>query len=124
LRGASAIQSALDEVRSRQIRAFVVWEPMLPTDWGLPRSFALSRVHDPRASQFWDKKHLLSKALGGPERLTRSDGVNKIGFEMGAVIWDFVAVYPPGSDHPSFTGAPVVQVIDDVRAELARVAKN
>lgn len=118
------MQSALDQVRTPQLHAFVVWEPVLPTDWGLPRTFALSRVHDVRASQFWDKKHLLSKTLGGPEHLARSNGVNKINFEMSGVIWDFVAVYPPGSDRPSLSGAPVVRVIDDVRAELARAAKN
>jgi hypothetical protein len=57
--------------------------------------------------------------LGGPEHFARADATNKIGFEMGDVIWDFVAVYPAGSDHPSFSGAPVVAVVDDVRRELA-----
>lgn len=114
----------LEQVPERQVHAYIVWEPVLPTDWGMPRTYVLARVHDARASQFWDKTHLLSKTLGGPEHLPRSDGVNKIGFEMTRVIWDFVAVYPPGSDRPSLTGAPIVQAIDDVRTELARAAKN
>lgn len=48
--------------------------------------------------------------------------MNRIQFNMGEVIWDFAAIYPPGTDRPSFTGAPVVSVIDDVRRELERVA--
>ena len=69
--------------------------------------------------QFWDKKWLLSKTLGGPQHLPRSDGLNKIGFDMDEVIWDFVAIYAPGSDRPSFTGAPVFRVADDMRRQLA-----
>ena len=41
---------------------------------------------------------------------------------MHDVIWDFVAIYPPGTDRPSFTGAPVVSFSDDVHRELERVA--
>lgn len=41
---------------------------------------------------------------------------------MHGVIWDFVAIYPPGTDRPSFTGAPVASLTDDVRRELKRVA--
>jgi len=41
---------------------------------------------------------------------------------MHGVIWDFVAIYPPGDDRPSFTGAPVESLTDDVRRELERVA--
>ena len=122
MRGASAIESALEQARDPRLHAFVVWEPVLPTDWGPPSTPALSRVHDPRAVQFWDKEHLLSKSLGGPEHLPRGDTVNSIGFEMSRVIWDFVAVYPPGSDRPSLTGAPVVGVIDELGQELNRVS--
>src|SRR5205085_2931849 len=82
----------------------------------------LSRVPDARASQFWDKQHLLSKKLGGPAHMVKGDLVNHIAFDMGDVIWDFVAVYPPQSDRPSLTGAPVFQVIDEVRAQLSRVS--
>jgi hypothetical protein len=89
------------------------------TDWAAPSAGTLARVHDARAAQFWDKERSLSKTLGGPEHPPRSDGVNKIGFDMGDVIWDFVAIYPPGSDRPSFTGAPVFQVVEDIRRELA-----
>jgi len=107
----------------RPIRAFVVWEPVLPTDWGSPTTGVMSRVHDPRVTQYWDRSHLLSESLGGPERFDHG-GVSKIEFDMRSVIWDFVSIYPAGADHPSFTGAPIVSVVEDVRQELARVAKN
>jgi hypothetical protein len=97
---------------------------MLPTDWGPPSTAGLSRVHDARAAQFWDKQHLLSKTLGGPTHMVRGDIVNDIAFDMGDVIWDFVAVYPPQSDRPSLTGAPVFKVIDEVRAQLSRALVN
>ena len=103
------------------MRTFVVWEPVLPTDWGSPTRGVLARVHDTRAIQFWDRRHLLSKTLGGPEHFARGNLVNKINFGMRRVIWDFVAIYPPGSDRPSFTGAPVVSVNSDVHEELARL---
>ena len=61
------------------------------------------------------------RALGGPEHFARSDSLNKIEFEMGKVIWDFIAVFPPGSDRPSITAAPVVQGIDEIRAALAKL---
>ena len=122
MRGASAIQSVLEQVHDSGLRAFIVWEPVLLTDWATPSTWTLSRVRDPRAVQFWDRGRLLSKALGGPEHFSRSDPMNRIQFNMHGVIWDFVAIYPPGTDRPSFTGAPVVSVVDNVQRELARVA--
>ena len=35
--------------------------------------------------------------------MVKGDVVNDIAFDMGNVIWDFVAVYPPQSDRPSLT---------------------
>jgi hypothetical protein len=80
----------------------------------------LARVHDRRAVQLWDRRRLLSKALGGPAHLPRGDHLNEIGFQMRNVIWDFVAIYPPGSEQPSLTGAPVVSVNSNVHEELAK----
>lgn len=122
MRGASAIQSVLEQVHDSGLRAFIVWEPVLLTDWAAPSTSTLSRIHDRRAIQFWDRSRLLSKALGGPAHFPRSDPANRIQFNMHDVIWDFAAIYPPGTDRPSFTGAPVAQVTDDVRRELERVA--
>ena len=99
---------------------FVIWEPVLPTDWAAPSTGVLSRVHDARALQFWDQPRLLSERLGGPSHRPRGASVNDIGFAMRDVIWDFVAIYPAGSDRPSLTGAPVLNVMDEVRGELAK----
>jgi hypothetical protein len=98
----------------------VIWEPVLPSDWAAPSTGVLSRVHDARAVQFWDQPRLLSKRLGGPSHRPRGDNVDDVGFAMSTAIWDFVAIYPAGSDRPSLTGAPVVNVMDAVREELAK----
>jgi len=43
---------------------------------------------------------------------------------MRRYIWDFVAIYPPGSAIPSFTGAPIVSVVSEVHEETARLARD
>jgi hypothetical protein len=42
------------------MKILVVWEPMLPTDWGAPTTPVLARISDARATQFWDKDHLVA----------------------------------------------------------------
>ena len=121
MRGASAIQSMLDEMHDPELRVFIVWEPVLMTDWAAPSTTTLARVRDPRALQFWDRSHRLSRFLGGPRNFPPSNPANRILFDMRDVIWDLVAVYPPGADKPSFTGAPVARVAADVRREVERV---
>ena len=60
----------------------MIWEPVLPTDFGAPSTGTMRRVSDLRASQYWDKEHVVSRLLG--ERDRRS------------VVWDYVAVYQLG----------------------------
>ena len=48
---------------------FVVWEPMLPTNWFRPSRLVQRRISDPRAVQFWDKNHLVAKELNASFRL-------------------------------------------------------
>ena len=92
----------------------MVWEPVLPTDWGPPSTPALARVPDNRAIQFWDPKRQLSRAMGGGAG--RSD-----------VIWDVVAIYPRGAEwtagapKPIFVDGPVVNVIAAFRQKLSSV---
>jgi hypothetical protein len=97
---------------------------MLLTDWGPPSTGTLARVHDERASQYWDRGHVLSAALGGPEHPPKGSRADKIEFGMSRAIWDFVAIYPQGSETPSFTGAPIVSVASDVHEEIARLARD
>jgi hypothetical protein len=96
----------------KPVRVFVVWEPVLPTDWGAPSTAALRRIADPRATQFWDKGRLISRSMG--EHNPRS------------VVWDFIAVYGDGAvwnDHlpqATYKGGPVVRVTQPARAALAQ----
>jgi hypothetical protein len=64
LQGASAIEEVLKEFPGKPVHAFVVWEPVLPTDWGAPSTAALNRISDGRVAQYWDKHRLVSKSMG------------------------------------------------------------
>ena len=103
MQGASALQKLLKEQGEPKIRVFVVWEPVLPTDFGAPSTFTLKRVSDLRASQYWDKEHLVSHLLG--ER------------DPSSVVWDYVAVYEPGKlwdqapPEPLYSHVPVIKGI-------------
>ena len=97
---------------------------MIVTDWSPPSTATLARIRDARAAQFWDREHALSKSLGGPEHAPKGSRADKIEFDMRRYIWDFVAIYPPGSETPSFTGAPIVSVVSDVHEEMARLARD
>ena len=100
-----------------------MWEPILITDSAGPGRVALARIPDPRVSQFWDRSHQLSAAMGGPANFGPKSGA-KILFDMDEYVWDFVAVYSPGyrwkdsGRSPAFGGAPVVEVIGDLRSHL------
>lgn len=102
----------LQDFAGKPVRAFVVWEPVLPTDWSSPSTSALKRVSDPRASQYWDRHRLISHSMGERDRKS--------------VVWDHIAVYPPGvtwKDHPPqalYEGGPVVYVTEPARAALSR----
>ena len=78
------------------LRVFVVWEPVLPTDWARPSASITSNVADSRASHFWDAQHRLSTLYGGRGNLKNIAMSSDIGFKMTGVIWDAAVVYPPG----------------------------
>jgi hypothetical protein len=110
LQGASAFQKLLDEQREGKIRVFVIWEPVLPTDLAAPSTMTLKRIADPRASQYWDKEHLVSKSIG----------------EEDGVVWDYVAVYPQGKlwekgPEPAYSKAPVIHAIDGTREAIQKL---
>jgi hypothetical protein len=102
----------LQEFTGRPLRAFVVWEPVLLTDWTSPSTAALNRIPDSRTAQFWDRQRLISHSMG--EHGRRS------------VVWDHIAVYPRGSiwmERPPdalYEGGPVVRVVGPTRAALDR----
>jgi hypothetical protein len=114
LQGASAFQKLLDEQRDGKIRVFVIWEPVLPTDLAAPSTMTLKRIADKRASQYWDKEHLVSKSIG----------------EEDGVVWDYVAVYPretlwdKGPPEPFYSHAPVKNAIDGTREGILKLLRQ
>lgn len=93
------------------MRTFVIWEPVLATDWASPSTASLGRISDTRAAQFWDKDRLISHSMGEHDRRS--------------VVWDYIAVYPPGAtwdDAPPpalYHGGPVVRVTGPARNALS-----
>jgi hypothetical protein len=112
LRGASAFQELLDEQQGSNVRVFVIWEPVLPSDLFAPSTSTLNRISDARASQYWDKPRVVSRAMGETDD--------------GSIVWDIVAVYPPGKlweqapPEPSYSGGAVVEVIEETKAAIKR----
>ena len=111
MQGASAFHELLDEQREAKIRVFVIWEPVLPTDLAAPSTMTLKRISDVRASQYWDKQHLVTKSIG----------------EEDGVVWDYAAVYPKGKlwdkspPEPVYSMAPVIHAIDETREAIHKV---
>jgi hypothetical protein len=103
----------LRDVHDPNVRVFVVWEPVLVTDWHAPGAGAVGRVPDARVTQFWDAGRALSGAM-----------------RRGRVVWDYVAIFPAGVrwdavfPAPQFSGAPVVHVIDDFRRRLSAIGPS
>ena len=99
-----------------------MWEPILPTDWSRPSRFVQHRIPDSRAVQFWDKNHLVAKALREHLPQSQQDGRSEI-------LWDVVAIYPKDvqlDSVPVFFGGPVVRAAPEVakRLEALSTAKR
>ena len=106
----------IQEFAGKPVRVFVIWEPVLFSDWSSPSTATLGRISDIRATQFWDKGRLISHSMGEHDR--------------HSVVWDYVAVYPPGviwEDGPPealYHGGPVVRVTEPVRIALDQGLKQ
>ena len=103
-----------------------MWEPVLVTDWRSPRGYALERISDPRARQYWDEQHRFSSVLrqqfesdGGHPRpeCCMTDGV----------VWDVAALYPADvrwdeSLPPAvYLSGPVLHVSDDLEKAVKKL---
>jgi len=77
-----------------QLQVFVVWEPILPTDWSGPTSGVLSRISDGRTIQFWDKEHVFATLL---KEHARDPQPKPSCCDAAGILWDLAAVYPAGS---------------------------
>jgi hypothetical protein len=76
-----------------KVRVFVVWEPILQTDWSPPFSGVLGRVSDSRVTQFWDKEHYMASRLAKDARDPQP--TQKCCIRNG-YLWDLAVVYSPG----------------------------
>ena len=124
MRGASAVEETIEKRPGAPLSVFAVWEPVLWTDAAPPTTSVLSRLRDPRAVQYWDPERALSREILRQARfdpaLSRALGE----VPEDAVVWDFVAVFPPGArwdgrfPKPGAYGFPVVEAIGDVERHL------
>jgi len=116
LQGASAIEEVLQEFAGKPVRAFIVWEPVLATDWGAPSTMALKRIHDVRSIQFWDSNRLISHTLGEHDKRS--------------IVWDHIAVYPAGAvwnqqpPKASYENGPVVDVVEPLRKAVTHALEG
>lgn len=93
LKGTRVAQDVLERHAGKAITVFVVWLPILPTDWGEPGSSVMSRMPDARVRQYWDKNHLVADAIRAAGEARRQ--YPECCYE-GDVWWDLMAVYRPG----------------------------
>ena len=113
MQGASATGQLLREINSKDVRVFVIWEPVLATDFTTPSTSALARIPDLRATQYWDRNRALSRLLGERNRST--------------VVWDYIAVYAPGvlwqdaPPKPIYFDNPVRDVISGAKESIQRL---
>jgi len=127
LQGASAIQEYLEENPGAPVSVFVVWEPVLFSDWIGPTSGTLRRLHDRRGSQLWDRGRLLSSLIHESVRADSNNGFARCS-EPGHVVWDVVAVFPPGGrwesrmPSPSYCDGAVVGIMDGFRKHMRGLA--
>ena len=99
------------------------------TDWTAPTTSVLSRLHERRAAQYWDRKLLLSRKI---KDAVGSDPAHGLGAIAGQakVVWDVVMIYPKGIrwegtfPSPAFVDRPVVSVIGSFRQQLKRMTND
>ena len=116
------MERILKQTPSAPVRLFVVWEPMLPTDWYRPTRPTLKRVADSRAVQFWDKGHLIAAQV--KQQLEQFHGSDPSCCEDQGHLWDMVAVYPPGvkwgETKPAFDDGPVYRIAPTLEQKVVR----
>ena len=99
----------------------MVWEPILPTDFGPPTTSVLSRAADRRVQQYWDRDHVLAKQMVRDARAPQPDQECCV---RSGILWDLVAVYPKSArweeQIPPATvfNGPVVDMTGAIEAAL------
>ena len=119
MQGASATNAILQSTPNAKVKVFAIWEPITFSDLTVPADSVLRRITDSRATQYYDRDHLVSKAL--QEEMLAHGVTGQDQLVKNEYVWDAVAVYAPGvrwesgrGAKPDFVGAPVVRVRDRV----------
>ena len=124
MRGASALEDLLRRSPDPLLRAFVVWEPVVWSDLTPPLTIVLARVSDRRAAQLWDRGRLVSAVLLRAIQAGLAEG-DADRPDDDTIVWDCVAIYPPGTrwedslPAPAFIDCPVIKAIDEVGRRLS-----
>jgi hypothetical protein len=121
VKGSSVVNAVLKRHPGSNVHVFVIWEPILPTDWNKPTSVVLHLLSDVRAEQMWDKQHLVA------DLVKESAGNSASGCcKRNGTLWDIIAVYPRGArwtdslPAPEFFSGPVVRGAPQWDAKLAQ----
>ena len=91
---------------------------MLDTDVRPPREQDTNRVTDRRARHYWDANTRLSGEFKRTLAGQKVEVTGKRSLVDGEIVWDVIAIFPPGArwgdtvPAPSFLGGPVVTVRD------------
>ena len=99
----------------------MVWEPILPTDFGAPTTSVLARSPDRRVQQYWDPGHVLAKQMAADARPPQPKQECCV---RSGKLWDMAAVYPKGvrweDRMPIATvfNGPVVDITEAIKAAL------
>jgi len=123
LRGASAAEELLKQEKSDKLTVLVVWEPILPSDWGRPTRLVMARIPDHRVIQFWDKNHLIAKELHSQLQTKQPSCCWRSG-----TLWDVGALYPNGTKwnetEPLYIDGPVFKVETELQTQTSNLLQS
>jgi len=100
---------------STKTSVFVVWEPILATDWMPPGESTLARIPDKRARQFWDPNHVVAISLNEFAKQKPNQPHPECCVQKG-FNWDEVILYAPYSQWSevpvaAFWNGPIVKAV-------------
>lgn len=113
----------LQHTAQPNLRVFVIWEPILWSDWHPPTPATLARIPDWRAAQFWDPGHLVSREMQHAIHQGTTLPRPKCCIENG-YYWDMAAIFPPDArandalPQPSFFDGAVVGQASAIQKKL------